>query len=82
MFEEELRQKGLLRAPERLDAPVMHYARDRSVRGASLLESPWVWRAAGFVPLLDWALFIAALLRGQRIRIVPVMPGIILGGQT
>jgi hypothetical protein len=81
MLEQQLRGKGLRRAPEQLAIPIVRYARRKSTSSTSWLEVPWVWRVAGFVPLLDWVLLAVALVRGRRIRFVPAMPVFNRGGQ-
>lgn len=76
-LEQQLRRHGLRQAPASLVDPVMRYARNRGTRRrVAWLDARWVWRVAGFVPLLDWVLLAVALLRGQTVRLMPIVPGL------
>ncbi len=71
-LENQLRRNGLCQAPASLADPVMRYARSR----VAWLDTRWVWRMAGFVPLLDWILLAVAVLGGRRVRLTPIVPGL------
>ena len=77
MIEHEIRKKGLIQAPGALDAAVLRYARKNVAEPLDWLDNALLVRIAGYVPLLDWALIAAALLSGKRMRITPIVPGLV-----
>ena len=77
MIEHEIRKKGLIQAPGALDTAVLRYARKNVAEPLDWLDSKVLVRIASYVPFLDWALFAAALLSGKRMRITPIIPGLV-----
>ena len=75
MFEDDLRLKGRIEASPELDAAVLRYARARIARRQPSLRRRLVRRALPYVPFSDWVLMIRAFLRGESVRIRPVLPG-------
>ena len=75
MFENEIREKGVIQAPVALDAAILRHARKKADGYMAWLDNPVLRHAVGYVPLLDLGLFAVALLRGKRVRITPVIPG-------
>ncbi len=77
MIEDEIRTKGLIPAPAALDAAVLRHARKQVERRVFWLDNRLLRFAAGYIPFWDWGLIAAALFRGERIRIRPIMPGLV-----
>lgn len=79
MFEDEIRKKGLVRAPDALTEPILRHARDQVSHEFHWLDVPLLRIVAGFVPFFDWAILATALVRGERVQILPVAPGLSRG---
>ena len=77
MIEHEIRKKGVIVAPESLDAAVLLYARKSVRRRGFRLDILLLRMTIGYVPFLDWGLMASALLRGHRIRVAPAIPGLL-----